>query len=427
MSSSASLASRVRDRHIGQCRLLTLATPVNDFVSFRASFVTNPDFAAGDDILQDLAVAMLDKGTQQRDRFELSGIIEDLGASVDTFADGLFVEAAGKALTKDLPTVLDVVAEMLREPLFDPEEFEKVRAVTVAQLQHQLEKTSSQAGGALKRHLFPEDHPNYAPPTEELIEQAEAAKLEDVKAFFDTHIGARDFRMAVVGDLDHDAVESAVLSSFEGWESHQSKPVHATEAAPKEAVRSLVPMADRSNIDVNIGHALDMYRGDDDYEAFYVANFILGGNFSARLMNEVRDELGLTYHISSSIAGISTEHQGAWRAVVTLSTEAFEAGVDATSGVIREFVREGITEEELDTVKTTITGSFVVGLATTGNLAKTLLTNVERDFDVEYVDRFPEIINGLTREEVNAAIRRHLQPDHLHVAAAGTFPERVEV
>lgn len=426
MSSSASLASRVRDRHVGHCQLLTLATPVNDFVSFRASFVTNPDFGAGDDIIQDLAVAMLDKGTQQRDRFELSGMIEELGASLDVFADGLFVEAVGKALTKDLPTVLNVLSEMLREPLFDPEEFEKVRAMTVAQLQHQLEKTSSQAGSALKRQLFPEDHPNYAPRTETLIEQAQSASLEDVKAYFDAHVGARELRMAVVGDLDHDAVESAVSASFDGWEPHGSDPIHATEAAPKDAGRSLVPMADRSNIDVNIGHALDMYRGDDDYEAFYVANFILGGNFSARLMNEVRDEKGLTYHISSSIAGISTEHQGAWRAVVTLSTEAFEEGVEATIDVIREYVRDGITEEELDTVKTTITGSFVVGLATTNNLAKTILTNAERGFDVEYIDRFPEIINGLTKEEVNAAIRRHIQPENLHVAAAGAFPERIE-
>jgi predicted Zn-dependent peptidase len=427
MSSSASLASRVHDRHVGNCQLLTLATPVDDFVAFRASFVTNPDFAAGDDIIQDLAVAMLDKGTKRHDRFELSGMIEDIGASIDTFVDGLYVEATGKALTNDLPTVLNVLAEMLQEPLFDPEEFEKVRAMTIAQLQHQLEKTSSQAGGALKRQLFPKDHPNYAPPTEELIEQAQAATLEDVKAFFGEHVGARDFRMAVVGDLDHDVVESAVLSAFEEWEPHESDPVHATQAAPKEAGRSLVPMADRSNIDVNIGHALDMYRGDNDYEPFYVANFILGGNFSARLMNEVRDEKGLTYHISSSIAGISTKHQGAWRAVVTLSTEAFEEGVDATIDVIRRFVREGITEEELETVKTTITGSFVVGLATTTNLSKTLLTNAEREFDVEYIDRFPEIINGLTREEVNAAIRRHIQPDNLHIAAAGAFPERVEV
>ncbi len=426
MSSISSIASRVHDRQVDACRLLTLPTPVADVVSFRSSIITNPDFAAGDDIRQDLAVAMLDKGTQQRDRFELSGIVENLGASLNIFADGLYVEASGRALSDDFPTVLKVAEEMLREPLFDPEEFEKVRANTIAQLHHQLEKTKSQAAGAFKRSLFPEDHPNYAPATEDLIEQTKAATLEEVKAYYDKHIGAQDFRMAVVGDLNHDEVEDAVRSAFDGWAPHGSEAVHATEANPKKAGRTLVPMADRSNIHVNIGHAVDLYRDTSGFEAFYVANFILGGNFSARLMNEIRDERGLTYHIASSISGISAEHQGAWRAVVSLNPESFDVGVEATIDVIREFVGGGITPEELETVKTTITGSFLVGLATTSNLAKTLLTNAERNFEVEYIDRFPENINALTQEEVNASIRRHLHPDAFHIAAAGAFPERVE-
>lgn len=425
-SSSPSLAARVHNRRVGACNLFTLPTPVSDFVSFRMSAVTNPDFAAGDDIRQDLAIAMLDKGTQQRDRFELSGAIEDLGASLNAYSDGLYLDVVGKALTDDLPEVLSVLSEMLREPLFDPAEFEKVQASTVAQLQHQLEKTSSQAGGAFKRRLFPSDHPNYSPPTQNLIEQVQSTTLEEVKAFFGKHVGATDFRMVVVGDLEHDAVEQAVQSTLGDWEPHASSPVHTTEARPEDVGQSYVTMADRSNIDVHIGHALDLYRGDDDYEALYVANYILGGNFSARLMNEVRDERGLTYHIGSSLSGVTTQHQGAWRAGVTLSTDAFEAGVQATVDVIRRFVAEGITEDELETVKTTITGSFVVGLATTGNMAKTLLTNAEREFDVDYIDRFPDIINGLTREEVNAAIQRHLRPDALHIAAAGAFPEQVE-
>jgi predicted Zn-dependent peptidase len=185
-------------------------------------------------------------------------------------------------------------------------------------------------------------------------------------------------------------------------------------------------MADRSNVDVRIGHALDLYRDASDYEALYVANYILGGNFSARLMNEVRDEQGLTYHISSSLSGVSTTNQGSWRTVVTLSSETFEAGVEATIDVIREFVEEGPTQDELETVKTTITGSFIVGLATTGSLAQTLLTNAERDFEVAYIDRFPDIIEGLSLEEIADATQRYLHPDQLHVGAAGTLPEPVE-
>ncbi|PEN15269.1 peptidase M16 [Longibacter salinarum] len=425
MSSSPSFANRVQDRHVGPCQLLTLPTPVENFVSFKASFVTNPDFAAGDDIRQDLAVALLDKGTASRDRFEIARVLEDRGAKISISSDGLYIDISGKALTDDFAVVLDVLSEMLQEPLFDPKEFEKARASTIADLQRQLEQTSSQAAGALSRRLFPEDHPNYTPPTEELIEQAQALTLDEVRDYYNRHVGATDFRMAVVGDLDHKSVEESVLAAFSDWEPHESEAVHAREASPQEPGRSLVPMADRSNVDVRIGHPLDFYRDSDDYEAFYVANYILGGNFSARLMNQVRDEQGLTYHIGSSMSGVTVSHQGAWRTVVTLSSESLERGIEATIDVIRDFVEHGPTAEELATVKETITGSFVVGLATTGNLAQTLLTNAERGFDVEYIDRFPELIEGVTLEEVTEVTQRHLHPDRLHVGAAGTLPEPV--
>lgn len=396
-------------------------------MSFRASFLTNPDFTAKGDPLQDLTVALLDKGTQQRDRFELAKVLEDCGAKLSISSDGLFVDINGQALTRDFEAVLDVLAEMLREPLFDADEFEKAKASTIAELKRDLEQTGTQASGALSRRLFPEAHPNYSPPTETLIHAVQETTLEEVKGYYDTHIGAKNFRMAVVGDLEHAEIEATVDRVIGDWTPHATEASHATAADPAEPGQSLVPMADKSNVDVRMGHALDLYRDSPEYEALYVSNFILGGNFSARLMNIVRDEMGLTYHISSGITGLSTEHHGSWRTVVTLSSDGFEEGVAATRAVIADFIAEGATQEELDTIKTTITGSFIVGLATTSKLARTLLSNAERGFPPEYIDEFPSIIESLTLKEVQDATRQHLDADKLHVAAAGTLPETVEV
>jgi len=425
-ASSLSIASRVHARNAGACELLTLPTPVQDFVSFRASFKTHPDFTAKGDPLQDLTVALLDKGTTRRDRFELAKVLEDCGAKLNISSDGLFVDVSGQALTRDFESVLDVLAEMLREPLFDADEFEKAKASTIAELQRDLEQTGTQASGALSRRLFPEAHPNYSPPTETLIDAVQETTLAEVKGYYDAHFGANDFRMAVVGDLEHPDIETTVDRVFGDWEPHTTEASHATTAEPAKPGQSLVPMADKSNVDVRIGQALDLYRDSPEYEALYVANFILGGNFSARLMNIVRDEMGLTYHISSGITGLSTEHHGSWRTVVTLSSDGFEEGVAATRSVIADFIAEGATQDELDTIKTTITGSFVVGLATTSKLARTLLSNAERGFSPDYIDSFPSIIESLTLEEVQDATRQHLDADELHVAAAGTLPETVE-
>jgi predicted Zn-dependent peptidase len=202
--------------------------------------------------------------------------------------------------------------------------------------------------------------------------------------------------------------------------------VYETEAAPADVGRSMVPMPDKANVDVRMGHALPIRRDHEDYPALYVGNYVLGGDFAARLMSTVRDELGLTYNIRSSLRGVTTRYAGSWQTSVTLSHDSLEEGIAATKDLIRDFVAQGATADELDAKKTTITGSYTVGLATTGNLAQSILTNAERGFDVSYLDRFPEEIEALTLEEVNDAIEQYLHPETLQEALAGTRPEPVE-
>jgi predicted Zn-dependent peptidase len=409
-------------------RLLSLATPAERIVSFRGSFLAFPDFAAGDELRQELAVSMLDKGTTQRDRFALARVLEDCGAQLSLSSDGLYVDVSGRALAADLPKVLDVLAEMLAHPLFDEAEFAKQKAQTAADLQQQLDSTRAQAGGALARRLFGPTHPNFSPAPETLLAELDALTLDDVRAYHAAHFGARDLTFVVVGDLDggaldHDAVTDLVTEHLGDWPPHAADPSHAEAAAPEAPGRAVVPMPDRDNLDVRLGHALDLRRDHDDYLPLYVGNYVLGGNFSARLMAAVRDEQGLTYGIGSSLSGMSTRYDGYFRVAVGLSGADLERGLDATRAEIARFVDEGVTADELAGKKTTITGAFTVGLATTSQLAQTLLTNAERGFDTAYLDDFCPAVEALTLDAVNAAVRRHLRPDALHVAVAGTVPE----
>jgi predicted Zn-dependent peptidase len=423
MSTPTHFAERIDGRQVGLCRVLMLQTPVDNVVSWRGSFITNPDFGAGHDLLQDLTVSLLDKGTEQRDRFELAQVLEDRGAKLNLSSDGLYVDVSGQALAGDLPDVLDVLAEMLRSPQFDATEFEKEKAQSLAQVQRQMEKTGAQASGALARQLFPDTHPNYTTSFEAQIEQLQRLTVDDVRRFHARHVGANEFALVFVGDVNREAILGAVEAAFGDWASHDAPVTYATDPASAAPGRTPVPMPDKSNVDVRMGHALPIRRDHDDYEALYVGNYILGGNFSARLMNQVRDEQGLTYHIGSGLSGVTTRYAGSWQVEVTLSQDTLATGIDATEAVIRQFVEQGATADELEGKKTTITGSYTVGLATTKRLAQSILTNAERGFDMDYLDRFPARIDALTLEEVNAAIRRHVRPDDLHVALAGTLPE----
>ena len=425
-NSTPNLAPRIHDRSAGPGRLLTLRTSVDDVVSFRGSIVANPDLAAGDALRQKLAVTLLDKGTEQRDRFELARVLEDCGAKLELSSDGLFVDVSGRALTEDVPRVMDVMAEMLQTPAFGSEEFRKAKSQVAADIQRRMEKTSARASAALSQRLFPEGHPNYNPPPETVLGRLQRLTVQDVREYHDTHFGATEWTLAVVGDLAHDEIASVVAEAFDGWSPHDAPAVYDSDATPTDVGRSVVPMPDKSNVDVRLGHALPIRRDHDDYTALYVGNYILGGNFSARLMSTVRDEMGLTYSIRSSLSGITTRFSGSWQTSITLSHDAVEEGITATKDVIRSFVEEGATEEELEAKKTTITGSYTVGLATTERLAQSILTNAERGFDVSYLDDFPDEIRALTLKDVSEAVQDYLAPDALQEALAGTRPEPVE-
>ncbi len=424
--SALSYADRVHDRPVGPCRLLTLQMPVDGFVSWRGSFRTHPDLGAHDDLVQRLMVSMLDKGTATHDRFELAAVLEECGAQLSLSSDGLYVDVSGQSLTGDLPTVLDVCADMVQTPSFPESEYPKVQAQTLAGVQRSMQDTAPHASRALMQRLFSVDHPNYSRPFEDELERLQQTMRADVETYHHEHVTPHAFTLVVAGDLEHDAVETAVRGAFDSWEGTAPAPTHATRATACAPGTATVPMADRDNIDVRMGHALTLRRDEDAYLPLYLGNYILGGNFSARLMNTVRDEMGLTYGIRSGLSGISTEYDGSWTIGVTLSTEALQQGLDATRQVVRDFVEGGVTEDELDAKKTTITGSYKVGLATTKRVAQSLLTNAERGFPVSYLDEFPERIQAVTLEEVNDAIQTHFDPGALHTAMAGSVPASVD-
>lgn len=417
-----SLADRTLDVAAGPARLLLLPTDVRDVVSFRGSFAPAPDLGENEDVTQSLVADLLDKGTRHRDRFAVAEALEDRGAVVSFFSDGLRMGFSGKCLRDDLTDVLALTAEQLRDPLFDDDEVAKAIVRAVAGVRRARESTGSQASGALARRLYGPAHPNYA-----LVPDDEEALLESLtpdalRAYHEAHVRPDDLTIVVVGDVPVEAATAASEVAFDGWEPHGLTARFDPEAVPEAPGRTVVAMADRANLDVRIGHAVALRRDSPDFLPTYAGVFALGGNFSSRLMQTVRDERGLTYGIGASLGAPAIEHDGHVRVSVTLSQESLERGIEATLAEVRGFVEEGVSAETLAQTQTTLAGQHVVSMAATGGAAARLLINAERGFDVGYLDRYPDLVHALTVAEVDEAVRRHLRPDDLHVAIAGTPP-----
>lgn len=419
----SSFESRIIERQVGTCRLFILPSEVENVVSWRGSCVSNPVFEEDGELLQSLVVTMLDKGTRRRDRFQIADVLENRGAQLRFQDRGTRIGFSGRALRKDVKDVMDVMAEQLAEPLFDEQEFVKARMRIGASIQRSMESTSTQAAHLLRRQMYAPAHPNYTIAAPEELEALQGITLDALRAYHEAHFGGTDCMLVVVGDVDPDEIEHIVADSLGGWQPHHAPATFEQAARIQPPKRLPFPMPDKTNIDVRMGHPLKIRRDEEVYTWLHLGNYILGGNFSSRLMDIVRDEMGLTYGVSSSLAGITSRYEGHWQIGITLSEDKLDTGINATLGVLSDFVNAGVTASELADKKTTLTGTFKVQLATTSGLADTILRGFERGFGKDYLDRFPEWIDASTLDQVNASIKAHFHPDALHIAMAGSIPQ----
>ncbi|MCA0268895.1 MAG: insulinase family protein [Bacteroidetes bacterium] len=395
-----------------------IPTPARGVVSFRASFETYPNLLVHEDLIQRLTVRLLDKGTQRRDRFAFADALEHRGATLAFTADEARVGFAGRCLRDDLDAVLDLAAEALNAPLLDASEAAKVVMQLDAAYRHAEEDTAAQADAALSRLLYAEGHPNYAEPFDVTRAAVAALSADDAQRFHHDRFGRGALDLAVAGDVE--GLDGDDLLARFGERAPAPTPAvwpATPDAAPRVAD---VAVPGKTSFDVRLGHVVPLTRPHPDYLPLRVALFALGGNFSARLMQTVRDRDGLTYGIGASLEGASATFGGHALVRANFSPDVLDRGLVRVREEVQRLVDEGLGDAELDTVRQTLAGTHVVGLSTSGGAAAAQLAAIEYGLGADWLTVFPELLAELTPERVNDVLRRYLHPERLSVALAGT-------
>ncbi len=419
----ALIAPRVQRKSIAGIDVVALPTSIKDVVTLRGSLSGGAAFNPRDNsAIADLTAGMLDKGTVKHDKFALAALLEQTGATLSFGSGTHTVGFAGKFLRRDLPVVIELLAEQLRTPRFDAQEFAKLKKQLAGRHKRALEDTDYRAESAFERAIFPEGHPNRPPSDEKYLADIESATLEQVKAYHAANYGPKSCRMVLVGDVDVAEAETAVAAAFGGWTGGQVMPqVEKAPVLEAGAIRR-VNMPGKTSVTFLIGQPSRLRYADPEYQPLNFATSVLGsGFFSARLLDVIRNQEGLTYGIGASLAS-DTFTDGAWYIQATFAPELLTKGTESTLRELRRFHAEGVTAEELKNFKVTLTGTYKVALSTTGGLASVLLNALQRGFGPEWVDEYPRRLEALTLEQVNRAIKQHLHPDKMVTVVAGTLP-----
>ncbi len=416
---NVALSTRVERHRAGGSDVWALALDVPDAVSFAGSLVTGADLGTSERQMQRFAARLLDRGSERRDRFEIAEWLESRGASLHFSSQEGRVAFSGRALRADVPEVIALAAELLAHPSFDADEVEKVRRELDASIRQARSDTGFLAGAALSRRVYDPRHPGYRMPLDEKAQQLAAIGRDDLVAFHRSRMAPRPVLLALAGDLT--GLDPAALLGHFPDATPASAPPPPGVATHVEG-RERLDVADKPNLDVQIGQGVALARHDADFIPLYVGLYALGGNFSARLMQDVRDKRGLTYGIRAGMEYVDKDQQGHWSARATFSTADLARGIEATMDVLRQWVDEGLTPEETESVRETLLGTYDVSLSSTGALASRLLTRAEQGFGPDYLDGYRDELRAATTAQINEAIRRHVYPDAVLVASAGAHP-----
>ena len=427
LGSKTQLAKNVIDQKVSGVRVVSMKTGVKDVVTIRGSLMGGDSFSpSSNSAVADMTAAMLDQGTTKRDKFAIAAVLEKLGATLSIYSGNETVNFSARCLKTDVGTVINILAEELRYPLFDEKSFESVKKRRMALYKDNLENTDVRAAEAFSEKVYPPGHPNYSIPTEQLLKDLEKMTLADVKDYYNKMYGPASMILVAVGDVDSKELQNQVKTNFSGWTGGVQYTVpKKAEAKMADKTPFVVPIKDKTSVSLIIGTGIGLKQDDKDYLPLNVGNYILGGNFSARLMSTVRDNEGLTYGIYSTFTG-QTYADGAWLTRAYFNPDLCKRGLESTQNQISMWLDKGVSEDELKAKKTTITGVYKVALSTTGGVAAQLLSLAQRNIKMDYLDEYPDKINALTLNEVNAAIKKYIKPENLYIVVAGSVDQNLE-
>jgi zinc protease len=371
--------------------------------------------------ISSLVSAMLDKGTQKNSKYELSNKLESIGAEISFVSSNRHINFTAHCLKPDLELVVELISEQLRSPIFPDDELDLLKKRMIGNLEISKDNTKKQSYINFIRKVYPKNHYNYKSTIEESIQSISLITEKDLKSFHEKTFGLGSLNIAAAGDISNIQFQDLIKKYFDSWNDQNINSLDSAIPANNrtQAIENK-NIDDKTSSDVYIGQSVDVTEDSDDYRNLMMGIYILGGNFSARLMQSVRDEEGLTYGIGSTITGCGYGTNGHWYTWGTFSPNLVEKGIRSTLSVIDKWFAKGVTERELDAKKTTLNGSFQVSLDTTSGLIDKILTNAEKGRNISYLDNYTNKINVLNKDEINRAIKTYLDPKKFITSIAGT-------
>ncbi len=371
--------------------------------------------------VSNLTTSMLDKGAAGMNADQIAEAFESAGAQFSASSARDMATISLRSLTlkeqmdKSLKTWLDVIGK----PDFPEADFARLKKQALIGLQAQKQDPGSVASKAFYKELYG-DHP-YASPTSGTEESINAMTTADLKAFNNQLLVVNNGQLAIVGDLsrkDAENIANQVATALQSKEKGTGKKAAAIpEVKPLKEARTVHIPFQSAQAHVIIGQPGDK-RGDKDYFTLYLGNHTLGGSgFTSRLMKEIRVKRGLSYSVYSYF--MPMRQMGPFLLGLQTKVSQTDEAIKLAREELQKFQKEGPSEEEIKASKLNITGGFPLRTASNDDIIGYIAMIGFYGLPLDYLDKFTDTINAISREQIMDAYKRRLHPDKMLTIIVG--------
>jgi len=334
-----------------------------------------------------------------------------------------------QAKRETLPAVIEILGQVLREPLLPAEDFEVLKGERLAAIEQMRTEPGMLAPRLLQRELNPysKDDIRYVTTVEESIERLKSVKYEQVALLYHEYLGSQSGELTIVGDFDSKECLPILERALSGWKSTKpyvriAMPINGDPKGGEHQIKT----PDKANATYAAGLQFPLRDDDPDYPALVVGNYIFGaGALSSRLGDRIRQKEGLSYGVSSGLSVSSQDR----RAALTISAICNPQNIGRVEKCAQEelerLLRDGVTPEELENARQGYLQAQKVGRASDAALAGTLANFRHLGRTMAFEADVEKKINALTAEQVNATLRKYIDPKKLVIVTAGDFETKV--
>ncbi len=369
-----------------------------------------------------LLAKMLMQGTKNKTPIELENAIEELGASIDVTANTEKITLTGICLASKYDKLISIVEEILFEPRWDENEFERLKKETLESLRRIKSNPSANASNVFFKLLYGDDHflSNTILGRQETVSQI---TIDDLKQYYVNNFSPSISSFMFVGNLP----QETVINSLKNIESNLIKkdviiPEVAQPQMQEKAQVYFVDFPDAKQSEIRIGHVGPSFK-DEDYFKAVVMNYKLGGSFNGIVNMILREEKGYTYGARTNFEGTSTT--GYFIASSAVQSNATFESVQIFRDEITKY-KSGISEEDLKFTQDALLKSNALRFETIGAL-RGMLSQISRyDLPLDFVKKQETILQNMSLGKHKTLARYYLHPDKMFYLVVGDAKTQME-